>query len=77
MILARALTLAAEVRRLTDDNRRLSVLLAVANAATDEQIRRNGQLQRDLDLLALMARDRPTALGFLRDAHRIDRGEVA
>ena len=30
--------------------------------------------RRDADLLALMAKDRPTALAFIRDAHRLDQG---
>ena len=38
--------------------------------------RERDQARRDAELLSLMAKDRTSALGFLRDAHRIDRGEV-
>ena len=39
--------------------------------------RERDQARRDCELMSLMARDRKEALEFLRDAHRIDRGEVA
>ena len=40
-------------------------------------LRERDQARRDCELMALCAKDRAGALAFLRDAHRIDRGEVA
>lgn len=75
MIFATALRLAAENRRLRDHNERLAAALALANATSERLTARCGQLHRDADLLALMAKDRPTALALLRDAHGIDQLE--
>ena len=40
-------------------------------------MRERDQARRYCELMALCAKDRAGALAFLRDAHRIDRGEVA
>ena len=55
-------------------DQRIRNLMLEARLARVE--RERDQARRDAELLALCAKDRAGALGFLRDAHRIDRGEV-
>lgn len=54
-----------ELRETQQRNRSLMERLAVANRERD-------QAHRDAECLALMARDRKTALAFLRDRHGIE-----
>lgn len=72
-----ALRLLAENTRLRHRNKRLLSALILANDTAEKANALAAQARRDADLLALMAKDREQALAFLRDAHRIDRGEVA
>lgn len=53
-------------------NRNLMLAFREASDKAERLRRRNGQLERDFDLLALMAADRKTALEFIRTAHEID-----
>ena len=80
----RALALAEEVRvlrrrnrALVRENMQLLAALRLANDTTDKARERLAQVTRDAECLALMAKDRHTALAFLRDAHAIDGLEEA
>ena len=67
-----SLRLLGENARLRTMNARLTGALELANVTSERLRDRCSQLQRDCDLLGLMARDRDAASGIVRDAHRID-----
>lgn len=72
---------AADLRRRLHISRaaHAAALLAVARkeAQIAELSQQLQQTRRDAELLALGSRDRDTSLAFLRDAHRIDQGDLA
>ncbi len=57
------------LRREVADLRQQNLILTVKVGAVE---RERDQFRRDVELLALMARDRRTALEFIASAHRID-----
>lgn len=78
MIFVRALRLAAEVARLSGENRELTYRLVHAQQECERLHVSLQRTRRDSDLLALMARDRKVALEFIRTAHAIDQwGEAS
>lgn len=60
------------VRALEKRNLELFTALRLVNESYDRLKAQHEQAVRDAELLALMSRDRRTALEFLRDAHRMD-----
>ena len=73
MILARALRLAGEVRRLREERDRWRVAYAVSERRNRLLADELAQARRDAELLALGWRDRRAALALVRDRHSIDR----
>lgn len=69
----RWLSLMAANARLRQDNLRLLVALRTSNETTERVARRCALLERDIALVALMAKDRDVAVGFIQTAHDIDR----